>query len=326
MIAPLLILAASLTAQEEEPAVKAAWKVPPSRSRMPVLRLEGTSTLPEGAILRVALFRLSEQPAGLGVHPLALESGGGLVEVLGRRFRYESMWQGPGLYRAVVTLSDQNQRPEVLDAIRGKYPVRAWKFEAPAWDDELASQLGPGLRGLGNLVAEAGELIRRYERASETESAWAAERKALLRDSQAFLNKLERTEVQKLYPAAHAQVYYSLRNVQGSARYFSWKDGKFAGAISYHDNKEPAKTYRQETFTYDNFRRYLDEAVSIAGREFALWVIKEARRGGMREPLLRALRENAQRTGVAPFAERLEKAPDEADPLETEIRGVPKAP
>jgi hypothetical protein len=84
------------------------------------------------------------------------------------------------------------------------------------------------------------------------------------------------------------------------------------------------KERRNEEFDFQVLREQVKGAVRLAGREFALWVLKEFRRAGMREGLLECVREQAEHAGVSVFAERLERLTT-ADvnllELEKEIRG-----
>lgn len=70
------------------------------------------------------------------------------------------------------------------------------------------------------------------------------------------------------------------------------------------------------------FRRYVEQSVPLAGREFALWVIKDLRRAGTGGGRTEALNARASHPGLEAFVERLAKArPEDLETLEKEIRG-----
>ena len=90
--------------------------------------------------------------------------------------------------------------------------------------------------------------------------------------------------------------------------------GPSATGFSYHADRQKLKTSRGDPWTFDTLRRYAEEAPAVGGREAALWIVKDLRRGG--RPDVDAL---AKRAGVAPYAERL-RAGTELDTLEEDVR------
>jgi hypothetical protein len=309
-------------ARQDEKFVTLTCRPPAARAPSSVLRFEGAAPLPDGAILKLTVLRHVEQPAAGRLETAAVEAGRGLASVKGGRFRYEPAWEGPGVYGIRVDLSDDYQSRAVREALPRDLKSRRWSFTFPGWGDDLVGRLGPALRETDGFVAEAGELIRKFERSCANADAWQSQQKALVQEAGAFRTKLEKAEAGRLYTASVSQLLFTVRNLLGQVPYFTWKDGTFT-AVSYHNPDEPGKTFRQEEFTFANLRKYVDECRALAGREFALWALKDLRRAGPREALKEALKEQAGTPGAADFVGRLgEATPEEQDVLEKEIRGL----
>ncbi len=71
-------------------------------------------------------------------------------------------------------------------------------------------------------------------------------------------------------------------------------------------------------------KKYLTEASEAAGREFALWVIKDIRRAGkVSETLIRAIKNHADHPGLSLYTNRLQQG-EHLEELENLIRQKPK--
>ena len=313
--------------------------LPPPRASNPVLKFEGTAPYPDGTVLVVTVTRIFEQGAGGRLVPGGERAGGGLVEVRGKRLSLAPSWAGPGRYQVTVSLY-ASQRPELADALK-RLPRRTSTFEFDGWGDELARQLGPKLLELDGLARDCADLMARIEKLAAKEATWIKERRnADARGADVILTKeaeeavkeagrlkdrLGASDVKSFFPAAHAELFFTVRGIQGSAQHFEYEAGKFARAKSYHSG-EAIKTHRGEAFSFDALKRYLDEAGPLAGREMALWVVKDLRRTGaqLRPDLVDALKTFGAHAGLAPVAERLGKAGlQDLDGLEKEIRSAP---
>jgi hypothetical protein len=314
-------------ADQEEPAVTLLCKPPAARARVPRLRLDGTAPYPDRTVLRMHLARQFEMWAGGRILPTSIGGSGGFVEVRNRKFVYEPLFEGPGHYLIRVEFSLDSQPEPLRDALKKQPPRKEWTFQFAAWGDELASQVGK-LPEVDQLAAEALELIRRFEKACVSKASWEAEAKELNKECARLMAKIEgeKLDLKTVFPASMNQLFYTVRSIRGTSDLFHWENGKFAGGRSYHAENQKVKTHREEDFTFENLRRYVEEVPSLAGREFALWVVKDLRRteGKLSSALEDALKANAAHAGVAPYAERLQKAtPADLDLLETEIRGAP---
>jgi len=309
----LALFLGSAFAQEE---VTLTCSSPAFKTRKPKLILKGGCPLPDGTVLKVTIQRMVESCSAGRMVEGPQESGGGLTEVQEKKFSFESVIVGPGRYLAMVSLSDEFQRKDLLPEIMRKAPQqRQWPFEFSAWGDDLAQQLYPKLVDLAALVAEAREKVQRFEKTAESPQ--------LLKENGKLLEKIENSALVKtIFPAGQYTLQETIRSLQGSAPYFAFEEGKFVGVKSpYPDG--PTKTFRNELFTFAAIHRYLEEVIPIAGREFSLWVVKDLRRTGgvMSAELLETLQSQKAAPGVAPYAERMEKAAAaDLDALERDIR------
>jgi len=285
--------------------------------RLSGLDLEGRASLPESTVLSLSLTFLEESWVNGRLEPKRTLVASGLSAVADGRFTFNATARGPGLYEAGLLLSAvfQNRARAPRTGLPG------WAFSVAGWGDELVPRLGPGLREVDALGREALAAIDQFEKAAATEAAWRQDGGAILRRTRDLMERIETSESMRLYPASLGVLFVTLRSLAGAAPFFSWKEGQFDGPRSYHAPEQRMKTYRQEDFTFAHLRRYVTESGVGAGREMALWILKEIRRGGPRGALREALEKEAGHPGLAPFADRLGPASLEDLPaLEKEIR------
>ena len=73
-----------------------------------------------------------------------------------------------------------------------------------------------------------------------------------------------------------------------------------------------------------NPAKFMSDTPEVGGREFALWVVKDARRAGkVSDTLVKAIKEQANHPGVSLYVNRLQQG-DRLDELEAVIRAKPK--
>jgi hypothetical protein len=318
-----VLFGSSLLYAQQETALTMECKVPRGL-KVTSLIFHGGAPLPDGTVLSFNIQKVSEYWDNGQITKSMKGVTSGLAEIEGKKYTYDPAVDGPSTYFVIVTLIDDFQRRTIIEKLK-KVDPRQWQFEFAGWGDELIPSLSPRMQEVDDLAREAGELTKKFEKACESPTGWIQDGKDLVKEGQKLLLKIEKAECRHFFPAAWSQIYYTLRNILGNAPYFAWKDGKFAGAVSYHANNESLKTFRQEPFKYENFRRYIEESVPLAGREFALWAVKELRRtnAALRPPILDALKKDAKHPGFDVFEERLEKAtPQDADVLEKDVRGT----
>jgi hypothetical protein len=301
-------------------------KPPSFKNRRPLIVFNGTCALPDGVILKVNLSRVAEAVAGTMIQPTYFGEGNGTAEIGGKKFIYDTHIDGPAKYNVQISLVEDLQQKHLVPELRKKAgAARTWQREFLVWGDELIGELAPKLNEVHELITECREIVKKFEKASTSQQTWAADSKPLVAEGTKLMGKLEHHPLQAYYPAAVNNLYYSIRNVVNNAPYYTFgPDGKFSGARDYHADGEKVKTYRGEEFNWENLKRYIEDSLPIAGREFCLWIVKDIRRTGVSRPeIVEAVKAAKAAPGVDFFQERLQKASiSDIDVLEAEIRGT----
>ncbi|HEX7899428.1 MAG TPA: hypothetical protein VF950_16800 [Planctomycetota bacterium] len=329
-LAVALLFSGALTAQDNKVEMILAAKVPNPKAKRPLLQCDGAVPLPDMAILFVSVGRSYETWVNGKLEPMLSGAGGLMAQVKERKFSLGNPIDGPGLFAVRVDLREELQNPKVLEHLK-KTPVqpRSWNFLFSAWNEDLVQALVSNLQELDQLAADALEMVKRYELACAKEEVWKAQAKDLTAENGKLLKRCEQSSLKALYPAALTQIHYTVRNLQGNSPYFTFEAGKFVGATSYHADNQKLKTFREEDFTFENFKRYCLESVSVAGREFCLWILKDFRRAGnvLHPDASEAVTQMKTHAGVAEFVERLKalKA-EELEQAEKEVRAAKVVP
>jgi hypothetical protein len=321
-------LRADAPAQEELP-VTLSCKPPSFKVRHPPVTFNGTCPLPSGIILRVGLHRISESFSGGQLIPNVIDVGGGNTEIEDKKFTFVFTVDSPGKYMSKVSIPiDLQEKDHAAEVKKRTTAKENWQFEFLVWGDDLVPMLSGKLLEMNALVAEVRDLLKRDEAACTSEQSWMAQGKALTAEGMKLSNKLYTHELRAYFPAAMDNLYSTMRNVAGNAPYYTFgPDGKFSGAKDYHADSKKVSTFRNEDFSWDNLKRYVEESLPCAGREFSLWMVKDLRRvaGQMRSDIQEAVKAQKGAPGVDVYAERLLKATvADLDPLEAEIRGLKK--
>ena len=326
------LLAPALGAQDppKQTQLTLAAKVPNPKAKRPLLRFEGGIPVPDMTVLFVSVSRSQESWGNDRLEPSFTTASGSMAQVIDRKFTLESPIDGSGLFSVRVDLRDELQNPQIVDSLK-KTPVdpKTWMFAFSAWSDDLPTNLASALQELDLLAQDAGAMVRKYETACKTEQTWQVAAKELTAENAKLLKRCESTGLRAYYPAALNQIHYTVRNLQGNSPYFSFVDGKFSGATSYHADNQKVKTFRNEDFTYENFKRYIAESTSVAGREFALWIVKDFRRAGNQSTAdaAAAVAQVKDHPGVVEFVERLKPVKlDDIETLEKDIRAAKLGP
>lgn len=325
----LLSLGPARAEQEDTLGMSLTCKPPSFKVRKPLLILNGTCSLPDGAYLKVNLARVSEQVLGPEISQVFVGAGNGTSEISNKKFIYDTTIDGPGKYNVTITIIDDLQIRELVAEVKKRVGnKRNYQFEFLVWGDDLIGTISSKFNELAGLVNETREMIKKFEQSAANKAQWDAQMKVLQNEGIRFQAKLEHHELKAYFPAAVNNMYYTIRNVVNNAPYYTYgADGKFSGAKDYHADGEKVKTFRGEEFNWENLKRYIEDTPAIGGREFCLWIIKDLRRtaGQMRPDIQEALKAHKTAAGVEFWQERLGKATfSDLDPLEAEIRG-PKA-
>jgi hypothetical protein len=286
------------------------------------MQFQGEGKLPNRTILIGSLTRhfeywevnkLKARPAGAGSFMTRLEGG---------RFTGNSDVPGPGIYTVKMELLDDNQNEEVRKLVRNLSP-KHWSFTFHAFGDDLINQLDAKLGVLEELATEALAILKEFQEGSVQESAWKTLEPQLEPRIKKLRTKAELSELRAYFPAALAEIQSTIEVVHQNLRYIVFKDGKFAGAKDYHAGDNMVRTHQNDPYAHENFRRYIDEAPGVAGREICLWVLKDFRRSGnqLRPETAAVVKTLAKKPGVAEFAERLQALTvDQLEGLEKAVR------
>ncbi|HUR38106.1 MAG TPA: hypothetical protein VM222_01380 [Planctomycetota bacterium] len=294
-----------------------------------MLALNGSCPLPDGVILTISLNHAVESLANGVLEETVSGARSGTSEIVSKKFAYGAPIEGPGKFLVQVGVPIELQEMQHAAEVKKRTAKRtAWQFEYMVWDDELVPQLSPKLLEFQTLVAEVRAEVKKFELACETEQGWLSQAKALTLEGNKLRARLEGHELKAFYPAAVNNLFYTMRNVLTNTAYYTFTNGKFSGATDYHAENKKVSTFRKEDFNWENLKRYVEESLPCAGREFSLWIVKDLRRtaGQMRPEILEAIKLQKAAPGVDVYSERLQKATiSDLDALEADIRGK-KAP
>jgi len=313
------------SAEPSEGGVTLTLRPPAPRANNPTLTINGRAKVPEGCILQVNVLGSEEALTSQRLIAVPMRYVGAPVPVKSGRFHYRPDFRGPGPYVIQVLLTDHNQTPQMAAAMKGKYSVREWTFPFAVWGDDILGQVGTALDDLDRLLAEAIELAGEYDAKAGTEADWKRDGKTLADKGQKFLARLELIKAggrtAKLLSASFQELFSTVQALTSNVRNFSWEKGKLQ-VKTYYDGGQRVKTWKGDPFEFEALRKYLREAAAVAGREAALWVVRDLRRAGRRPPLMDFLKAYGAHPGLVPVAERLRKEdPPDLDVLEKEIRG-----
>jgi len=330
VLLPVVLAGAPLHAGEpqDELPVTLNCKPPSFKVKLPPASFKGNCPLPNGSVLRITLQRIAETLEKDQLLPNVLPGGGGPAEIVDKKFTLDTVLEGPGKYMALINFPLELQEKDTVAEIQKKTSAKGtWSFEFLLWGDDLVPLLSTKLGELGSLTAEVRDLLKRMAEACNSEQTWLASAKALIEDGKKVNTKVMNSDLKAYFPAAMNNLYYTIRNIIGNAPYYKFANGKFAPPRDYHTDMKEMLTFRQEPYTWENLKRYVEETVPCAGREFSLWIVKDLRRtaGQMRPEIQDAIKAQKNSPGVDLYAERLAKATiSDLDPLEAEIRGIKK--
>lgn len=262
------------------------------------LTLVGAADLPDGAPVRVALYVLRESYQDGRLVPVLQDLSrreGATVKQRGFRVSFAPS-PDPGWYQPSVRSGGGT--PRRLDVL--------------AWDEAWIDRAARGLGKVDLLAARAAGLVDRFAAAWASEEAWRSAGAALRKASGKLVEELHASDLASSYPAALGRLVDILQNLLNLTEEVKVEDGKLVPGTYY-----PVKDPDGKAFDLARCKGAVERVSEIAGRELALWGVKERRRSGMPAKLPE---EALQRPGVAPFAQRLTGAGAELEVLEKEIR------
>jgi hypothetical protein len=94
----------------------------------------------------------------------------------------------------------------------------------------------------------------------------------------------------------------TVQDLAKSMKDFVWKDGKFDGRSSYYTPGKRGTTHRGDVFGFAELRRYKEEALAVAGKEFLLWIKVDYNRRGLLPDTFERIQKMKSWPSVGPFA------------------------
>ena len=283
------------------------------------LKFEGKAVFADGIVLKGTLYKTEERFVEGGLAPEPSEIAAEAATVESRRVAFTFPVKDPGVYRLVVELREDLQEPDLVKSITSTLPGK-WTFDQSVWADDFTVPLGSKLRDFDVQVEASVALIRRFVQASASVQAWKEHYPLLDKELGTFLKKFDQTVLERIFPAAVLELRCTMRNLKGNAEAMVFaEDGSCKGSIDYRTQK-PTKTIHSQDFTFEAILKDVEASRAVAGREFMLWLIKDARRSGVRPELTSLLRAEAKHPGVSSHIEALDGFKD-LDGVERQIRG-----
>jgi hypothetical protein len=222
-----------------------------------------------------------------------------------------------------VTLLDDNQNEANRKAVKNLNPKK-WDFQFFAFGDDAIAGLDTKFAELSELAEETKSALKEFYEATLKQDVWKGAKPTLEPKLKALRKKCQNSQLVQFYPAAVSEIYYTVQNLHQNLDYLQFTpEGKFAGAKDYHAGDSQVKTHRNDPYSHESFRRYVEEAPLIAGRELCLWVIKDFQRAQntLRPEVAELVKRMATYPGIAEFAERLQALTAESvKDLEKDVR------
>jgi hypothetical protein len=284
----------------------------------PRLRIKGTCAFPDKTVLRISSTRGREVERGGRLEFEHAHAGEGLVEVSSGTFETEFPLDGLGIFRFSVILEEEFQRPALVKELRDRFQIRRWEFEENLSSDALLESLKPDLAEVEALAKEMARLFGKAEVFCQSKELWETWSPEIKKEAGMLAARIDKLRLANLFPAATGHLEGAWCWLQSHSNHFFWKpDSRFGGAFNVDEGKW-VRIARGIPFTFDGMKDHLKHAVEVADREFALWILKDARRAGRREALIALARGGPSPLSI--FAKRFEGGEDLAK-LEDELRG-----
>jgi hypothetical protein len=260
------------------------------QKRWPLLKMSGKAPLPDGTILCLNLSRTVEDDRNGKLVTSSEGVGSGTVEVENGTFSYDQFMDGPGLVKVTIRLEDEYQERKIAEEIRDKCPVRRWEFEFALWGDDLLSRLLAAVQEVESFAAQVRELNRKIEMACGTQDSWAKKRREMALEIEKTERRFDGVKFKVLYPAAHFDLRVAISHLKLASWFFFWNpDGSFGGAFAAATGKWVMGP-DGNPFTFEGIANFLDHTIGVARREYALWIVKDIHRAGLRDAVLAAAR------------------------------------
>jgi hypothetical protein len=302
----LSAFAALLLAGAHPPQEQATLTVASGPSADGKIKLEGTVPVPDGSNIRLTLLGTSEA-ATAGRTGIALSNQGNVAPAMvqaaqQKKVSFELSLKNHGYLRANLMHQGGAGR---------------WTVGIPAWDDTMIPKVVAAFPEAQALVKEGRALVEKVKGATGSKSAWDGKKAALLEELGKYIEKAQGEPLKGPYPATIGAGLAVVNYIQGTSADYKWEGGKFLVKNVYGEVKD----FEGKPYSFATYLKYMDEAEAMAGREFALWIAKDVRRGGDPKKLALEVQKLAKQPAVAPFAPKLAGLTREnAEKVELEIR------
>jgi hypothetical protein len=279
------------------------------------LTMDGTCALPDDFNLRVTVEWKIDFVSDSGeLVPNRFGRGGNSYPsvIHDRMFYCAAPLMGPGLYDIIVDIPVALQREELLtDAQKKSLAAKnRWTFEYGAWDNDLPEKWADRLPALRILIADIRKHVRKLQEATSTEDHWNQVRESVLTQGVALSDRVaEHQSLSDSLPATVLYLQFIVKSLYKSSAKYEFHEGKLAGGGAWWDGQCDA----------------LDEALKIAGREYALWTVKLMRAAPDKDwPEIRAsLAKTPASPELKPWLGRLKECTRaDLDPLEKVLRAA----
>jgi len=271
------------------PRREMALYVRPGKAAM--LDVLGTSTLPDGSILNLTLWRHAEQDRRGRLEEALEVVGKSFVQISDGVFSWEQPVLIPGRYTLQVELREDLQPRDILRQLPRVRSPRRWDFEFQRWGDDLLSRMRKDLSSVYVIVGNIRALHLRMDQAASSAARWKQSNMA--GDPSTYAYMLQDEEFRYLFPAVHRDLLDSLRAMSAATRHFFWQPdeagGGFGGAFDVSERKWILGPDGRP-FNFQRLDTFLEQTGGLARREYALWILKDVRRAGLREALREAAR------------------------------------
>jgi hypothetical protein len=289
--APVAALPPSPT-QEATPRPEVALNVRPA-GKAALLELAGSAAFPDGTILRLELCRHVEKNRLGRLEPTLENAGGAVVEIRDGAFSWEQPVRNPGIYTVRAELREHLQPRDVLPQLPRAAFSRSWELEVLRWSDDLVTRLPKELASANEFLERTRTLARKLEEATSSTASWKRA-SGLGHDPFMLAFMLKEAEARYLFPAVHRSLLDSVLAMSAARPHFFWRPpeegGGFGGAFDLSKRKWVLGP-DEHPFSFQRLDRFLEEAGVVARREYALWILNDVRRAGVRDAVREAARE-----------------------------------
>jgi hypothetical protein len=289
--------------KEDREPYKVMLKMSAASKPIRRFRFEVRSFLPEGTVFNLKIEPMRERldngrlvPACTKPMDLRPERREGGIEV---------EWEGPVTEQIniLLTAPDYLQDQAVLEKLKDRPELRRTQFNVYSpFDDRWPALVEPQLLELGDFARLAGELFDRVEAACATAELFKSREKELTAEAERLQARIEGFEAAGLYPASARVLVSTVQDLAKSMKDFVWKDGKFDGRSSYYTPGKRGTTHRGDVFGFAELRRYKEEALAVAGKEFLLWIKVDYNRRGLLPDTFERIQKMKSWPSVGPFA------------------------